>query len=477
MSRINTNVQSLVAQHVLGRQNQDLNTSLQRLSTGLKINTGKDNPAGLIASENLRREQAGISQAIVNTERANNMIGTADGALNEVSALLVELQTLVTDTANSGGLSSEEINANQLQVDAILNSINRIANSTQFGGKKLLDGSLDYTTSSVSSTNLSEVKINSARLADGVTKSVRVEVSTAATFGQLAFSGDTVGSNSVTLAVGGNNGTENLSFAANTAVSAVAAAVNALTDVTGVSATVTAGAGSAVDTLYFNSTGYGEDAFVSVEAVSGSFTVSGGSSSTRDVGTDAVVLVNGQNAEISGLTASLRTATLDVDLTMTAAFGGATGNTTFGITGGGAEFMIGGDVTTANKSSIGVGSVSTASLGNATTGALATLATGGSNSLAGGNGVDAQLIVNAAISEVSNLRGRLGAFQKFTISPTMNSLEVALENASAAESAIRDTDFAAETSALTRSQILSNVATNVLAMANAMPQSVLSLLG
>ncbi len=477
MSRINTNVQSIVAQHVLGRQNKGMETSLTRLSTGLKINAAKDNPAGLIASENLRREQAGISQAIVNAERANNMIGTADGALNEVSALLTELQSLVTETANSGGLSQEEINANQLQVDSILNSVNRIANSTQFGGKKLLDGSLDYTTSSVSSSNLSEVKINSARLADGVTKSVRVEVTTAATFGQLAFSGDTVGSGAITIAVGGNDGAENLSFAASTAVSAVAAAVNALKDVTGVSATITAGAGSAVDTLYFNSTGYGDDAFVSVEAVSGSFTVSGGSSSTRDAGSDAVVLVNGQNAETDGLQASLRTSTLDVDLTLTSSFGGSTGATTFGITGGGAEFMIGGDVTTANKSSIGIGSVSTSSLGNSTSGVLGTLATGGSNSLAGGNGVDAQEIVKAAISEVSNLRGRLGSFQKFTISPTMNSLEVAFENASAAESAIRDTDFAAETSALTRSQILSNVATNVLAMANAQPQSVLGLLG
>src|SRR6186713_224293 len=120
MSRINTNVSSLIAQRVLGRNNDKLNTSLQRLSTGLKINTGKDNPAGLIASENLRAEKAGISQAIDNAERANNIIGTAEGGLAEVSSLLTELQSLVGQAANSGGLSDEELQANQLQVDAVL---------------------------------------------------------------------------------------------------------------------------------------------------------------------------------------------------------------------------------------------------------------------------------------------------------------------------------------------------------------------
>ena len=120
MSRINTNVSSLVAQRVLGRNNQSLNTSLQRLSTGLKINTGADNPAGLIASENLKSEQAGITQAIDNAGRANNIIGTAEGGLSEVSSLLTDLQSLVGQAANKGGLSAEEVSANQLQVDSIL---------------------------------------------------------------------------------------------------------------------------------------------------------------------------------------------------------------------------------------------------------------------------------------------------------------------------------------------------------------------
>src|SRR5688500_11063964 len=127
MSRINTNVSSLIAQRVLRRNNDSLSLSLERLSTGLRINRGADNPAGLIASENLRAERAGISQAIDNAERASNIIGTAEGGLSEVSSLLNELQQLVNEAANTGGLTPTELEANQLQVDQILSTINRLA--------------------------------------------------------------------------------------------------------------------------------------------------------------------------------------------------------------------------------------------------------------------------------------------------------------------------------------------------------------
>ena len=130
MSRINTNIASLTAARILNMQNQQLNKSLERLSTGLKINSGADNPSGLIASENLRNEKRSIEQAIINAERADTIVGTADGALIEVSKLLVELQGLIGEVANEGGLSQEEIDANQLQVDSIVSTINRVAQST-----------------------------------------------------------------------------------------------------------------------------------------------------------------------------------------------------------------------------------------------------------------------------------------------------------------------------------------------------------
>src|SRR2546421_2431272 len=160
MSRINTNIASLAAITQLNRNQNDLAIHLQRLSSGLKINTGKDAPAGLIASESLRSEIAGIHQAIDNSQRAGNVINTAEGALSEVSSLLLEVQGLTNQAANTGALSPDEIKANQLQVDAIVNSINRIGNTTQFNGVKLLNGTLNYTTSGIAASALSVVQIN-----------------------------------------------------------------------------------------------------------------------------------------------------------------------------------------------------------------------------------------------------------------------------------------------------------------------------
>src|SRR5436190_6478738 len=218
MSRINTNVSSLIAQRVLKRNNDNLNTSLQRLSTGLKINTGADNPAGLIASENLKAEQAGITQAIDNAGRANNIIGTAEGGLGEVSNLLTQLQSLVNQSANTGGLSKEEVDANQLQVDSILSTVNRLAQSTSFQGTKLLNGNFAYTTSGVTSMQFDNVQINSARIPDGATVDVVVQVTASAQFGEVTYGGGTL-VDGVTLEVAGNAGTEQLSFASGTAVS------------------------------------------------------------------------------------------------------------------------------------------------------------------------------------------------------------------------------------------------------------------
>src|SRR5215217_3026055 len=159
MSRINTNIASLQAVTRLNKNNAELAKRLQRLSSGLKINTGKDAPAGLIASETLRSEINGIHQAIDNSQRAGNVVNTAEGALSEVSSLLLEVQGLTNQAANSGALSPEEIKANQLQVDAILTSVNRISNTTQFNGVKLLNGGLDYTTSSVDATAIDNFRI------------------------------------------------------------------------------------------------------------------------------------------------------------------------------------------------------------------------------------------------------------------------------------------------------------------------------
>ncbi|MDD4891906.1 MAG: flagellin, partial [Phycisphaerae bacterium] len=198
--------------------------------------------------------------------------------------------------------------------------------------------------------------------------------------------------------------------------------------------------------------------------------------STRDDGSNASVLINGQTATVHGLTASLRSNSLDLQVDMTAAFGSATGTTTFGITGGGATFQLSPTVEAAGGSSLAIPSVSTGSLGRNDVGFLSSLGTGGDAAIGDGGASNAQEILSLAIKQVAIIRGRLGAFQKNVLDPNVNALQVALENVTASESAIRDADFASETAAMTRAQILVQANTAVLSMANAAPQSVLQLL-
>jgi flagellin len=467
MSRINTNISSMQAMHTLGRNQTDLNTRLQRLSTGLKINTGKDAPAGLIASETLRSEINGINQAIDNSTRAGNVINTAEGALSEVSALLLEVQSLTNEAANTGALSPEEIKANQLQVDAILNSVNRIANTTQFNGIKLLNGSLDYATSGVLSTAIDNLQINSSKIPDNGSVTVVVQVVASAQLAEVDFTASGIGASGVTIQVAGNAGVEQLSFAASTHNSAIAVAINQITAATGVSATMSGAA------LRITSTAYGSRQFVSVSAVVGTF-VNG-----KDSGQDAQVNINGSKAEVDGLTASVRSENLDVKLDLDAAFGTTVDplGTSFSVTGGGAKFQLGSQVNRQGQINIGIGAVSTSGLGNGVVGFLSSLGSGGTNSLVSGNTIQSQKIITAAIRQVADLRGRLGALQKDVLETNVNSLNVALENVTASESAIRDADFAKETASLTRAQILVQANTSILSQANSSPQQVLSLLG
>jgi len=466
MSRINTNVSSLIAQRTLAKNNDNLNTSLQRLSTGLKINTGKDNPAGLIASENLKAETAGITTAIDNANRASNILGTAEGGLSEVSNLLTQLQGLVGQAANSGGLSKEELDANQLQVDSILSTVNRISGSTSFQGTKLLNGNYDYTTSTVGTSAITGLTVNSASVPDGSTVSVVVQTVSSGQTATLTSTQGTITGATVTLEVSGNLGTTQLSFASGTTVSSVVTAINGVKASTGVSAAVSGTA------LRVNSESFGSSAFVGLKALTGTYAILG----AKDTGVDAVVTVNGAAADVDGLNVKYRSGSLDVEFDLTGAVNHNAAIKQFGVTGGGATFALGSKVTESDKASIGIGSVSTGSLGNSTLGFLSTLASGGSNSLTSGNLVKTQAILDKSIKQVSSLRGRLGAFQKFTIGSTVNSLGVAYENATAAQSAISDTDFAAETANLTRSQILSQAATSILTQANSAPQAALSLL-
>ncbi len=507
MSRINTNVQSLLAQRVLGQNNSNLSQSLERLSTGTRINRGKDDPAGLIASENLRAEATALTAAIGNAERADQVVNIAEGGLQEVSGLLNELQGLLTTTANQAGLSDQEKSANQQQVDSILQTIDRIASSTSFQGTKLLNGSFDYRAQNVAS-EVTDFKVNGAKfesasldvdvLVDQSAQQAGFFLSTGATL-DLNGSGD-----DFRIEVAGRLGSREFSFGSTTAVADIAGAVNEFSDVTGVTATVSGGG------IVLASEGFGSDEFVSVRVLDdadiqgtgiGIFdleaddfgtsettarsTFAAATNEVRDSGQDIAGTINGVRAVADGKDLRINTDFLDVELTLATAASqtlgaveASAGEPTLQITGGGADFQLAGQVDIAGKVSLGISNVAVRNLGNSTEGFLGDLASGKSLNLSDGDDLSgAQAVVSEAIEQVSSLRGRLGAFQKNTVGATIRSLAISVENTRAADSVIRDTDFASETAALTRSQILVSSSTNILSLANSAPQSVLQLLG
>ena len=502
MSRINTNPSSMIAQSNLSKNNRMLNTTLERLSTGLRINRGKDDPAGLIASENLRAENTALSAAISNAERADQISNIAEGGLQEVSNLLTDLKGLVTATANGAGLSAEEKQANQLQIDSILQTIDRISESTNFQGVKLLNGNMDFTTSSVSA-NVSDFRVNAAKINPGSNMAVTATVTTSAQRGAFLLDFDAAGivttsaGKLFTVELQGANGSREFSFSNGTTVNQAITAINSFKDVLGISAAAVSNSG-----IDFRSTDFGSDQFVSLKVgenagVVGANIVQGGAAAAytytgtptgvatgatvRDNGQDIGGTINGVLATGKGRTLRVASDFLDTSITLAAATAGATGTTNaFTITGGGASFQLSSKVDVNGKVALGIQSVATRKLGRTenTSGTwfLSDLASGKRGNVVTGVLTDAAGIVDEAIRQVSSLRGRLGAFQKNTVGSTISNLNVSLENSSAAESVIRDADFASETAALTRGQILSQAAGNSLQLSNSQPQQALSLL-
>jgi flagellin len=470
MSRINTNVSSLVAQHTLSRSNEELQTSLMRLSTGLRINTGKDDPAGLIASENLRRDIGSVNKAISNSERASQMIATADSALGQVNKLLNDIRGLVTEAANSGALSDEQIDANQLQVDSSLEAIDRIAQVTTFQGRKLLDGSLDFIVDAVPS-NVDSLEIQQANLGSDSSLDVDVTIDTAASQAQMNISVAAAGTalaDDLVVQISGADGAEVFTFDTGATVTQIVNAINLVSDATGVTATVSG------TQLELDSSAYGSDAFIAVEVIEegtvGEFDA-GLNGTYRETGSDIEATVNGVQANGDGNTLSIDTATLDMKIKVE---DGSTAGFTFEIQGGGAVFQLGPEVVTNQQARIGIGSFNTGTLGGSS-GRLYQLRSGEDAALDTNTTLGAQ-IIDEVVTEVVNLRGRLGAFQRTTLESNIASLSDTLVNLTEAESSIRDADFAKETAALTRAQILVQSGTSVLAMANQNPQNALALL-
>ena len=158
------NLASQIAQNNLSNANMALNTSLQRLSSGLRINSGADDPAGLVISQEQMAQMSGLQTAITNTSKAGNVVQIADGALNETNSLLLQIRGLAVDAANAGVNNPNSLAADQAQIANALSTISRIATSTQFGSNKLLDGSHAAATTS---TNSGYTAVNPGTLTTG----------------------------------------------------------------------------------------------------------------------------------------------------------------------------------------------------------------------------------------------------------------------------------------------------------------------
>ncbi|HBT78551.1 MAG TPA: hypothetical protein DEB39_16885, partial [Planctomycetaceae bacterium] len=237
---------------------------LTRLSTGLRINSGKDDPAGMIASELLKSDIVATTTAVKNTQQANSMFAVADSALGQISSLLNDIRGLVNEAANAGAMSDEQIAANQLQVDASLDSIDRISKTTNYQGKLLLDGSLGFTTEGVDNSKLESLNIYQANFGTAEQVDVEIRVSKVAESAKLFFNQGGV-SEDVVIEVGGNLGSQAFTFKAGASVEDMARQINFLSDSTGVKATV--GKEATYGQLLATSAGFNNDInFTAVQA-------------------------------------------------------------------------------------------------------------------------------------------------------------------------------------------------------------------
>ncbi len=461
---------------------------MERLSTGLRINRAADDPSGLVISEQLRSQIRSIRQATENSQNASNLLGTAESALSEVSSLLAQIRESIVFSLNSN--SAEQVGAEQDSVDNAISSIDRIAQTTRFANRNLLDGTSAINVTSTVGSQLSFINVQNTQF-DGVSQ-ITLQLNVTALASRAGGTGLVLGSafrsavGQTIVRVTGNKGTEDITLASGAGSANFRSAVNAVTGNTGVFASTNA-------RLY--SVEYGSDQTVSVEVVSGTARFGGisytnASGIQSDTGADAVA--NLQGATVSAKGNKLRVLssffTGDLRLLDAATSGAGAANKRFKIKKTGLSFQLNTSDALSDRERIGLRNLDPSNLGSKTRtipgqagntitigGFLSSLQAGGANDL-DSNSENALRIIDDVIDQVTDVRAYVGAFQKQTIDSNTASLEVAAENLSASESDIRDLDFAAETAEFTRVQILFQTGTAVLGQANQIAQTVLTLL-
>ncbi len=459
-----TNLNSMMLLNILNRTSFDQSNTLTQLSTGSRINAGRDDPAGLIAMRTLETELRAVDASIANNQRTNAILGVADSAIDEVASLINEIKELAIASANEDGLSAAELASNQSQVDSALSAIDRIIGTTQFNGKKLLDGSLGIQTTGVTAADITDLKVYS-RSPSSLAVTVELQQAASAAVVSIAAA---VATDDTAINILGKDGGVVIEIATGEALSAVAAKINAATAQTGVTASASAG------DLSLLSSDYGEDAFVRVTVVAD--TTDASFSDQNDAGADALIDVNGQAAAVDGKAVNYSANGVSFSFNITDAFNesavGTTSTFTVAATGG-ATFQLG--TTSQTRSVIGIDALYTHMLGHGDYGYLESLAGGKSNSLIDDPNAAAQIASKAA-EQLATVQGRIGGFQRFQVETALNQQTATKESLSAALSTIRDVDYAEATANLNRQSVLMQAAMSLLGLANQQTAQVLSLL-
>ena len=486
-SIINTNISSMTAQRNLSANQSSLNTSIQRLSSGLRINSAKDDAAGLAISERFTSQIRGLDQAARNANDGISLAQTAEGAMSGAGAILQRVRELAVQSANATN-SAGDRQALQQEVTQLVSELDRVAQTTEFNGQRLLDGSFGTQQFQVGANSDQTITTATANLRTNVYGNNQVQAAGAA--GTLAAFGSNA-TTAGTLAINGALGTATITVTANSTSKANADKINMASGGTGVRATARTDV-----SLTFASTGAYSLTLQSDNATTQAISFSVPSTSTSDGLSSAVSAINDQTSK-TGITASLNASGNAVILTNATGNDIAVSDTTVVNAGSvsvqkldatgtasGAAAVLTADATAATATVVGYITLDAdKSFGaNVTTSNILAAATGSTlNKVSDldvttfAKSTNALKTVDSALAFINGQRASLGALQS-RFETTISNLHVTSENLTASRSRIMDADFAKETANLSRAQILQQAGTAMVAQANQLPQGVLALL-
>ena len=490
MQVINTNILSLIAQNNLNKNQDTLTTSIQRLSSGLRINSAKDDAAGLAIADRFTAQINGLNQAVRNANDGISLAQTADGALGEVTNNLQRIRELAVQAANSTNSASDRA-ALQTEVSQRIAEVDRIAGQTQFNGLNLLDGSFSSQQFQVGANANQTIAIN--QIGDVRTSQLGQSYGASLAGTTLTASTGITAAGQFTIQVG-NTTTDIFTGAGGNAITGDAKSLAAAINASGVSGLhATAAATTSAAGAYSKQETANGNADLTINGITMSVALVGSSTDVQS----ALSAIN-NNSAATGVSATYNgggltlTATDGRNISVSiadASSGGSTGAKLgdVGLSGFGGAAATAASATTYGSYSVSYTGTDTVTVGGTAAAGVSGLASGATNASATGvavhnidistlSGANSALAsVDAALGSVDGIRASLGALQNRFTSAVAN-LSSTAQNLTASRSRIQDADFAAETANMTRAQILQQAGTAMVAQANSLPQSVLTLL-